>query len=248
MKSIIRHSLLLLFVILLMPGMINAKKIQHVEFRYTLDHFPIFYRDSLMDVSCLVPYGGKTPTQPAIPALYPYVPVPKGMKCVEFRYEIPDTLVVCEGKGVLREPYPELPPSAWEAYKRGEVEIHEREPDPEPDPEMTGVYPTSGKKIMYDREHNGVCLYPFEYDFNTKTLTFTPTIIMDMVLEPTEDANNSGSIQSDDSDEDEDEDEIIEIIIFEGIYEYHYSPQKFKLIPDYYKGTRKLKQKPTNKG
>ena len=51
MKSIIRHSLLLLFVILLMPGMTNAKKIQRAEFRCTLDDFHISYKDSLVRVS-----------------------------------------------------------------------------------------------------------------------------------------------------------------------------------------------------
>ncbi len=104
MKSFIRHCLLLMAVLILIPGMARSEKIQRVEFRWSLDDFNISYHDSLVRVSSPLMASYNYPGEPSMPSLCYYVPVPEGMRCVGFRYEIPETVTVCENKVISRNP------------------------------------------------------------------------------------------------------------------------------------------------
>ena len=222
MKSIIRHSLLLLFVILLMPGMTNAKKIQRAEFRCTLDDFHISYKDSLVRVSGRLMASFNDAGAPYMPSLCYCVPIPAGMRCIEFRYKIPDTVTVCENRILSMNPDLIGYSRADIVAKYGSGPINTWGPCTG----LTGTYPGPDKKIKY--YDNGFIIYPFDYYPETETLTFTPTIIVDMVLEPIENVNCPDRTIPGESDEDEDGEEIIKIFMFEGNDERVYSPQSFK--------------------
>lgn len=161
-----RFSLFILWL-LCITAILHAHQIQRVVFNHTLDNFKIQYHDSIVQVFSYLLCSDAPPHAPAIPVFGYTVEIPKGMKCIGYRIEVPDTVVVCHDKVLAKNPgivvynEPTIKNKTIEAYSG-----------------LHGIFPEE-KIVCNDM---GFLFYPFEYNSDTRELTFTPTIIIDRIL------------------------------------------------------------------
>ena len=159
-----------------------------VECSNTLENFNFDYEyeDSLVFVSGRLWVSDNYPFKPGVPMLAYGVDAPYGMKITGHRVEIPDTVLVCKGWKIARNPGPVMigrGPKYWETNK-----------DTSP---KKWLFPYEGLDSIYPAEKvicdsGGFNFYPFAYDPETKELTFTPSLIVEMTLEPLSDEEMAG--------------------------------------------------------
>lgn len=196
-----KRLMFILNCMFLIPFMLSAAKIQRAVFNYFIEDFNIEYIDSLLFVSSPIIGSYNPPFLPDLPSIGCPISLPKGMKCIGYRVEAPDTIKICEGRDIAVTPGP--------VFTNGKVTGFTKIEKWVPQEACDAVFPI--EKVSYIPLQKGVIIYPMEYDADKKELFLTPTVIVDFILADEEmDSNDvQPSIDSE-------EDEIIDVIIFKG--------------------------------
>ncbi|MDE6410269.1 MAG: hypothetical protein K2K81_08555 [Muribaculaceae bacterium] len=204
--------------VLFMTFAFNAEKIQRFIVNHSLDSFSVQSQDSVVKVICHLLYSASPPYEPSIPIFGYTVSVPKGMKTIGYRIQVPDTILVCKDKYLAKNPAPVC-------YGDSTIDRTTKALNNlgEPCMDLKGIFPA--EKVSCDDV--GYLIYPFEYDSKRRELYFTPTVIIDRILI----SENETVIPSKMESSDVGLDELVSLIIYQGNRDIEL--KSFKLDKDY---------------
>ena len=179
--------LLIGFMLALAPP-IRADEVEHLTFRFNLDEFDIEYNGNLVKIRDKMGRESFNQDYPNMPEIAPVYKISPGYRIKEVQWSVPEKVVIAENVELVARPfvwihgYPR--PEEWRKF------------------DYSGVFPGPEKKLTWNAEYNSrynmVVFYtlPFEFDPETRTLSFTPIYEVEVTLEYSPDNTDTKKLKN----------------------------------------------------